>query len=413
IGAESAVGEVEFLDAGELSRGADARDLIEVEVDEVILEVRDGMKVPGGFGQVEGVAAMSRPLGDAYGGGAHGTKCLEGGVNQYGVGIDTAGWFELDKIGFQQDVASPDGAEMFYQQAAHGVVDGLVVGGHLEDGHARRHAAARLGCAAGEEGGAGGGGQPLASGEWLCHGSGPEEIGILWRCRQEHVQRGFRQCPAWQLGRRAVAIGQAAVGEEPDAQPVQCVGGAAFAEEAAGHIEGVLGFGGTNPAQGGERHAGSFGVGRGLIAECAYGTVIPAAALAHAPQQEPASLIDAPPNRRRGPAVHFLLERQNGQRGGSDPPRWPFWRSKRKCTAGPRRRFGGASIRDAGSCCGACARAAAGITVPYAHSAMRPRPTPKLPAWRSPPCAGFVPPKPSTPSMWPAASSANAAPPTH
>src|ERR1039458_4528383 len=155
IGAESAVGEVEFLDAGELSRGADARDLIEVEVDEVILEVRDGMKVPGGFGQVEGVAAMSRPLGDAY----------EGGVNQYGVGIDAAGWFELDKIGFQQDVASPDGAEMFYQQAAHGVVDGLVVGGHLEDGHARRHAAARLGCTAGEEGGAGGGGQPLASGE--------------------------------------------------------------------------------------------------------------------------------------------------------------------------------------------------------------------------------------------------------
>jgi hypothetical protein len=41
--------------------------------------------------------------------------------------------------------------------------------------------------------------------------------------------------------------------------------------------------------------------------------MIPAAALAHAPQQELAAFIHAPPDRRRGPAEGFFFQRQNRQ----------------------------------------------------------------------------------------------------
>ena len=113
----------------------------------MILEVRDGMKVSGGFRQVQGVAPMAGSLGDAHCGGAHGAERLVGGVDHHRVCVDTAGRFEFHKIGFEQDAASPDVAQMLYQQAAHGVVDGLVISRHFADGNARHRNAAQLGSA--------------------------------------------------------------------------------------------------------------------------------------------------------------------------------------------------------------------------------------------------------------------------
>ena len=82
-----------------------------------------------------------------------------------------------------------------------------------------------------------------------------------------------------------------------------------------------LGFAGAHPAQGRQRHAGGLGIRRRFIAERAHRSVIPAAAVAHAPQQEPAAFIDTQPDRRRGPAGHFFFQRQNGQRSRSHPRR--------------------------------------------------------------------------------------------
>ena len=84
---------------------------------------------------------------------------------------------------------------------------------------------------------------------------------------------------------------------------------------------------------------------------------------------------------------------------------------EKEMPAGRRRRSGGGSTRAGDSCCGACARAAAGITVRCGPSAMNRRPTRRPPAWRWPPCAACAPAKPRARWTWRNASSANAAPP--
>ena len=182
----------------------------------------------------------------------------------------------------------------------------LVVGRRLDDGNARRlQSDAACDSAAGHHGGARGRGQQFASGELVCcHAQPQKKFRALLRSRHQQVQRRFRQRPAGQLGRRAVAVGQAAVSHQSDAQPVQRVGGAAFAKKAIRHVQRRLGFAGAHPAQGGQRHPGGFRVGRRLIAECAHRSVIPAAAQAHAPQQEvggPHRSAAGSPRRAGGP----------------------------------------------------------------------------------------------------------------
>ena len=224
------------------SRGPHPRHFIQIQVDEVIFEIRDGPEVAGGFRQVQRVAAMSRSLGDAYGGGAHRAEGLVRGVHQQGMGIDAARGLEFHQVGLQQDIASAHVAQMLHQHAAHLVIDRLVVGRGFDNGNARRFNGTLLDSAPGHQGGAGGSGQELASGELMCHAQPQKNFLPLWRSRHQQVQGSLGQRPAGHRRRRAIAFGQPVVRHEPDAQPVQRVGGAHFAEKTVRHLQGQSRF---------------------------------------------------------------------------------------------------------------------------------------------------------------------------
>ena len=71
VGAQSGVGKVELAEARELAGGAHARDVVQVQIHEQVFEARNDLEVAGGVRQVQRVAAVARPLGDAHAGGAH------------------------------------------------------------------------------------------------------------------------------------------------------------------------------------------------------------------------------------------------------------------------------------------------------------------------------------------------------
>ena len=101
------------------ARRPDARDVVQIEIGEAIFEIRDGLEVAGGIGQVQRIAAMARTFGDAHAGGAHGAEGLVGGMHQHGMGVDAALGLELHQVGLEQDVASAHVAQVLGQHAAH------------------------------------------------------------------------------------------------------------------------------------------------------------------------------------------------------------------------------------------------------------------------------------------------------
>ena len=288
--------------------GPHARDLVQIEIDEAILEIRDGLEVAGGIGQVQRIAAMAGPFGDAHRGGAHGAERLVGGVHQHGMGVDAAGGLEFHQVGLEQDAAAADVAQVLRQQAAHRVVDGLVVGRRLEDGNARRRnrAAARTP-------------HPAITAAPAVAVSSSRLVS--WCAMHQPQKKSVPFCvPATSMssdvsGSVRQASGPAgssrrAGGRAPSAR---CAASSARRRNGIRARKRSATFSArsvsrrAHAAQGGQRHAGGLGIRRRFIAECAHRTVIPAAALAHAPQQEAAALIDAPPDRRRwaGGALPF------------------------------------------------------------------------------------------------------------
>ena len=108
------------------------RDVVQVQIGEQLFEFRNDLEVAGGFGQIQSVAAMARPFGDLHAGGAHGGKRFESCMDQQGIGIDAAFRLEFHQIRFQDDVAPAHVQWVHGQKAAHGVVEGLVVGRRLD-----------------------------------------------------------------------------------------------------------------------------------------------------------------------------------------------------------------------------------------------------------------------------------------
>ena len=221
---------------------------------------------------------MAGPLGDAHRGGAHRAERLVRGVHQQGMGVDAARRFEFHQVRFEQDVASPHVAQVLRQQAAHGVVDGLVVGGRLDDGYPRRRNRPRLHAAPGHHGGARGGGQQFASGELLCHRH-TQKISppfcVPATSMSSDVSGSVRQA--------GCAGGQYPSGRRPWASsPMR----SQFSASADRHSlrkrsatpNASLGLAGAHPAQGRQRHAGGLRVRRRFIAQRAHRSVIPAAA---------------------------------------------------------------------------------------------------------------------------------------
>ena len=98
---EHRVRQIEFAEARNLARKVHLRDVVDVEIGEDLFEFRHDVEVAGGVGEVERVAAMPGPFGDAHAGGAHGAEGFVGGVHQQRMRVDALPGSNSTRLGLR------------------------------------------------------------------------------------------------------------------------------------------------------------------------------------------------------------------------------------------------------------------------------------------------------------------------
>jgi hypothetical protein len=78
------LGQIQRMEAGGRAHDADAGNFIQIQIREHILKIPDGLKIAGGIGQIECIAAMAGTFGDAHIGGAEPAERLQGRMDKIG-----------------------------------------------------------------------------------------------------------------------------------------------------------------------------------------------------------------------------------------------------------------------------------------------------------------------------------------